>query len=197
MVCWLRGCARRKFTWKSGRLNMRHALYRYSSQSRHFIYETAMSAMSALGHGGGFDSTHIHGTQVPVEEPSATSIPDSCGCSKFNYQRRLTARSGAAHSINCGHLLRCVDRPFIVPCCERNCGHRADRWKSPGLSRHCSRCHLFDRNRGRPSHWSLLNASSLGSRPVIGDVEALLVRTPPSSTALNTYRVTGSTRFTP
>jgi hypothetical protein len=28
-------------------------------------------------------------------------------CSKVNYQRRLTARSGAAHSINCGHLLGC------------------------------------------------------------------------------------------
>jgi hypothetical protein len=27
---------------------------------------------------GGLNSTHIHGTSVPVEEPSTASKPDSC-----------------------------------------------------------------------------------------------------------------------
>src|SRR6266511_2151926 len=37
---------------------------------------------------GGLNSTHIHGTSVPVEEPSTASQPDSC-----------TAANGHRHSI--------------------------------------------------------------------------------------------------
>src|SRR4051794_37936481 len=32
---------------------------------------------------GGLNSTHIHGTLVPVEEPSTASKADSCGAAKY------------------------------------------------------------------------------------------------------------------
>jgi hypothetical protein len=43
---------------------------------------------------GGFNSTHIHGTHVPVEEPSTASFSDSCTAANYAFIRSLVG--GAA-----------------------------------------------------------------------------------------------------